>query len=132
MTVEERAENAAQLKLSGACNCCQAVTRAFADTVGVDEETLMKMSAGFAVGMGCMEATCGSLIGAGMIAGLRTDGKGTPRYTREILAKFKEMCGAVACKDLKGITTGKVLCECHDCVKNAVLATEQVFSASNN
>ncbi len=128
MTVEERAENAAQLKLSGKCNCCQAVTKAFADTVDVDEETLMKMSAGFAVGMGCMEATCGSLVGAGMIAGLRTEGNGTVRYTREILAKFKEMSGAVACKDLKGVSSGKVLCECHDCVKNAVLVTEQVLS----
>jgi C_GCAxxG_C_C family probable redox protein len=120
MTIEERAENAAQLKLSGQCNCCQAVTKVFADSVNVSEEELMKVSAGFAAGMGCMEATCGALIGANMILGLRTEGKGTVKQSRELLAKFLQKCGAVTCKDLKGAGTGKVLCECDDCVRNAV------------
>ena len=120
MTIEERAENAAQLKLSGQCNCCQAVTKVFADSVNVSKEELMKVSAGFAAGMGCMEATCGALIGANMILGLRTEGKGTVKQSRELLAKFRQKCGAVTCKDLKGAGTGKVLCECDDCVRNAV------------
>jgi len=29
-------------------------------------------------------------------------------------------CGASICKDLKGRDTGVVLCECDDCVRNAV------------
>jgi C_GCAxxG_C_C family probable redox protein len=120
MTIEERAEAAAQLKLTGQCNCCQAVAKAFSDTVDVREEDLLKMAAGFAGGMGCMEATCGALIGANMILGLRTEGMGTVRQSRELLAKFREKSGAVACKDLKGVGTGKVLCECDDCVRNAV------------
>ena len=60
MTIQERAEKAADFKSSGACNCCQAVARVFADTVDVSEEDLLKLSAGFAAGMGCMEATCGA------------------------------------------------------------------------
>ena len=75
MTINERAEKAADFKTSGACNCCQAVTKVFADTVNVDEATLQKMSAGFAAGMGCMEATCGALVGANMILGLRTNAR---------------------------------------------------------
>ena len=127
MTISERAEKAAELKLTGACNCCQAVTKVFADTVNVDEATLQKMSAGFAAGMGCMEATCGALVGANMILGLRTNGEGTVRQSRELLANFREKCGAVTCKDLKGVGTGKVLCECDNCVRNAVKALGEIL-----
>ena len=127
MTIKERADIAANLKATGQCNCCQAVTKVFADTVNVDEATLQKISAGFAAGMGCMEATCGALIGANMILGLRTNGEGTVRQSRELLSKFKEKCGAVVCKDLKGVETGKVLCECADCVRNAVLALGEIL-----
>lgn len=122
MTIQERADSAANLKASGQCNCCQAVTKTFVDIVGVSEQDLFKMSAGFAAGMGCMEATCGALVGANMILGLLTNGEGTVRKSRELLSKFREKCGAVTCKDLKGIGTGKVLCECNDCVRNAVLS----------
>ena len=93
----------------------------------MDKELLQQISAGFAVGMGCMEATCGALIGASIIAGLRTKGKGTVKLTKQILTKFKEKSGATICSDLKGIKTGIVLCECNDCVRNAVLAAEEVF-----
>ena len=127
MTINERAEKAADFKTSGACNCCQAVTKVFADTVNVDEATLQKMSAGFAAGMGCMEATCGALVGANMILGLRTNGEGTVRQSRELLAKFREKCGAVTCKDLKGVGTGKVLCECDNCVRNAVKVLGEIL-----
>ena len=122
MTIQERADAAANLKATGQCNCCQAVTKVLADLTDTDEETLQKMSAGFAAGMGCMEATCGALIGANMILSLRTKGQGTVRLGRELLAKFRQKCGAVTCKDLKGAESGKVLCECPDCVRNAVLA----------
>ena len=128
MTIQERAEVAAQCKLSGQCNCCQAVAKAFADTVKVSDEDMQKIAAGFAAGMGCMEATCGALVGANKILGLRTDGMGTVKQSRELLAKFKEKCGAVTCKDLKGVGTGKVLCECDDCCRNAVLALGEVLN----
>jgi len=127
MTIKERADIAANLKATGQCNCCQAVTKVFVDTVNVDEATLQKISAGFAAGMGCMEATCGALIGANMILGLRTNGEGTVRQSRGLLSKFKEKCGAVTCKDLKGAETGKVLCECADCVRNAVKVLGEIL-----
>jgi hypothetical protein len=38
------------------------------------------------------------------------------------------LSGAVICKELKGIETGKVLCACEDCVKNAVHAYETVMA----
>ena len=122
MTIEERAAKAAEMKAAGACNCSQAVVKVFEDKLPLDDETLMKLTAGYAAGMGCLEATCGALVGAVMTAGILTDGTGTPRYSKEILAKFQEKCGATICKDLKGVETGKVLCPCTECVRNAVLA----------
>ena len=103
MTIEERANQAAQWKATGIYNCAQAVTQAFADQIPVEAETLKKLGAGYAAGMGCMEATCGALIGAVMAAGILTDGKGTPAVSRQLVAGFQEKCGATICKDLKGI-----------------------------
>ena len=61
MTIEERAAKAADLKTAGACNCSQAVVKVFEDKLSLDGETLMKLTAGYAAGMGCLEATCGAL-----------------------------------------------------------------------
>lgn len=53
MTTHERQEYAARLKRE--MNCCQAVVRAFADTLDMPVDKLMQLSAGFASGMGTME-----------------------------------------------------------------------------
>ena len=126
MTTEERMERASILKRG--MNCCQAVVRAFADTLSLDEATLMSLGSGFGSGMGTMEGTCGALVGAIMVAGLRTNGAGTAALSRKIMPRFKELCGATICKDLKGIETGKVLCSCDDCVRNAVRAAAESFA----
>ena len=122
MNVEERAAVAAELKATGTCNCTPSVVKVFEDKLPIDDETLMKLTAGYAAGMGCMESTCGALIGAVMVAGILTDGKGTPRICKELVQNFERKCGATICKDLKGIETGKVLCPCPECVRNAVLS----------
>ena len=83
------------------------------DRLSLDDETLMKLTAGYAAGMGCLEATCGALIGAVMTAGVLTDGAGTPRYSKEILAKFQQKCGATICRELKGVGTGKAVSYTH-------------------
>lgn len=128
MTIEERAEKASELKAAGQCNCTQSVLKVFEDILPVDDETLMKMSAGFAAGMGCMESTCGALIGAVIVAGILSDGQATAGISRNMLKDFQGNCGATICKDLKGLSTGKVLCECPDCVRNAVLAVGRAFN----
>lgn len=126
MTITERADKAVQLKKTGGYNCSQAVTAVLADQTDLTEEQLKHVAAGFCVGMGNMEATCGALIGAGMIAGLKTEGNGTLKLTRQILETFKEKCGAVRCKDLKAVTDGKPLCPCEECVRNAVMIYGEV------
>ena len=126
MTIQERQDHAADLKRE--MNCCQAVVRAFADTLALDEATLMSIGSGFGSGMGTMEGTCGALVGAIMVVGLRTNGSGTISLSRKMLPRFKELCGATICRDLKGIETGKVLCTCDNCVRHAVLAADEALA----
>ena len=90
MTIEERAELAVETFAAGKGNCTQSVLCAWEDKIPVDHDTLMKLGAGYGAGMGCMQATCGALIGAVMAAGSVTDGKGTPRTARSILTSFQE------------------------------------------
>ena len=130
MNIEERAAAAAELKATGKCNCTQSVVKVFEDKLPISVETLMKLTAGYAVGMGCMESTCGALIGAVMVFDVPqvlTDGKGTPRISKELVQSFENRCGATICKDLKGIGTGKALCPCPECVRNAVLSLGEVL-----
>ena len=127
MTINERAEKAVELKASGRYNCSQAVTAALADETGLSEEQLWAVSAGFCAGMGNLEATCGALIGAGMVAGLKTEGNGTLGITRQIQEEFGKRCGALKCKDLKTVTDGKPLCPCEECVRNAVMIYGEIM-----
>ena len=61
-------EKAIELHDKG-CNCAQAVACAFAEEIGVPEETLFAAAEGFGLGMGGMAATCGAVSGAVMLAG---------------------------------------------------------------
>ncbi len=116
----DKKEYAVELKHNGH-NCAQAVLCAFADEIDMTAEELKKIGASFGVGMGCMEATCGALIAAGVLLGLKKyDGKPVLHDAAAINRRFNELCGATICKDLKGRDTGVVLCECDDCVRNAV------------
>ena len=113
-------EKAVELKHNN-YNCCQAVACAFADEIGVSEPELKKLCAGFGSGMGTTGATCGALCGAIMVLGMRKyNNKPIHKESAEFFNKFNEKCGATICGDLKGVRTGKILCSCDDCVRNAV------------
>ncbi len=127
MTIVNRAERAVELRKNGGYNCAQAVAAAYANRLSLSESQLKQVAAGFAGGMGNMEATCGALIGAGIVAGLKTEGMGTVKLTRQIQETFKERCGAITCKDLKRVTDGKPLCPCEECVRQAALICGEVL-----
>ena len=116
----DRKEYAVELK-HGNYNCAQAVLCAFADVVKRDTEELKKLGAAFGGGMGCMEATCGALCGAQMLLGMmKYAGRPLRQDAAAVLQSFRDKCGATLCKDLKGRDTGRALCSCDDCVRNAV------------
>ena len=121
MNIFERADKAAELKKRGVYNCAQAVAFVLADQTDLSEAELLKINSGFAVGMGNLEATCGALVGAVIMAGLSQEGRGTVRTAKQMSVQFVKKTGASLCKDLKGRDTKVVLCPCEDCVRNAVL-----------
>lgn len=117
-------------------NCAQAVACTYCDLVGVDEETMFKMTEALGLGMGGMEGTCGAVSGACVLAGMKNSSgnleapnskAASYKLSREIVRRFAEQNGATACKDLKGIETGTVLRPCADCIKDAAAIAEQVL-----
>ena len=117
-------------------NCAQAVACTYADLVGLDEETLFKLTEALGAGMGGMEGTCGAVSGACVLAGLvnstgnletpNSKGK-TYKLSREIVNEFLDKNSSVVCKELKCVTTGKVLRPCADCIKDAAKIAEEVL-----
>lgn len=114
-------EKAMELRKAG-YNCCQAVVGAL-----TEDPLMITAASGFGGGMGNTQGPCGALVGAVMAAGIKTGGTGTSRCSRRIYDIFRERSGAVICRDLKGLDTGKVLCPCDECVRNGVKAFLDVF-----
>ena len=129
--MSEKQERAVELKSRKGdehYNCCQAVACVFSNETGVDEETLRKLGAGFGLGMGCTEATCGALCCAQMVLGLmKYKGKPIRQNAAELYKEFVSKCGASICKVIKGANESKkILCSCDDCVRNAVEILENL------
>lgn len=104
----KRSENALQYYSNG-FNCAQSVIATFADVLGVNEETAVRMSAGFGGGMGRMQETCGAATGAFMVIGfLRGKYKEgddesndrTNKLIQEFSKRFTQEHGSVNCKAL--------------------------------
>lgn len=117
-------------------NCAQAVACTYCDLVGVDEETMFKMTEALGLGMGGMNGTCGALTGACVLAGMKrsTGNLEKPnskaesyKLSREMVGQFKEQNQAVICRELKGVDTGKVLRSCQDCIMDAAAIAERVL-----
>lgn len=121
-------------------NCAQAVACTYCDLVGVDEETMFRMTEALGLGMGGMQGTCGAVSGACVLAGMKrsTGNLDAPnskaesyKLSREITQKFLEKNGSLTCKDLKGVETGKVLRSCPDCIRDAAAIAEQILFAES-
>lgn len=110
-----RADKAEELFKSG-YNCSQSVIGAFAEDLGLDFNTAMKISEGFGGGMGRMRLTCGAVAGMVMAIGMiMSDGEAGDLKTREAIygtvqktaREFEEMNGSIVCGDLLGINRPK-------------------------
>ncbi len=90
-------------------NCAQSTFAAFAEDVGMDTETALKVSTCFGGGMRCGEV-CGAVTGALMAIGMRfgsskeNDYDKTLAYEKELefIRQFKERNGYLRCMDLFG------------------------------
>lgn len=132
--MSDRVEKALELHKKG-YNCAQAVACAYCDLFDMDEQTAFKAAEGYGAGMGGMQATCGAVSGAVMLAGLKNSSgdvsnrtKGlTYKISRKIVADFEQKNGSTLCKELKGIETKKVLRSCDGCIEDASRLVEQIL-----
>lgn len=92
-------------------SCSQAVFSTYAEAMGMDRETALKVSAGFGGGMGRMAETCGAVTGAMMAIGLKhgtadaTDSEArekTYELVRRFAEEFRAKHGSLDCRDLLG------------------------------
>jgi len=96
----------AVVRFEEGCSCAQAVFSAYAEGLGMDRPTAMKVSAGFGGGMSRLAETCGAVTGAFMALGLKHGGEeGESRekasqLVREFAARFKQRHGSLVCKGL--------------------------------
>ena len=132
--MESRVNKAAENHQKG-YNCAQAVACAYCDLAGIDEITLFKVTEAMGLGMGGMNGTCGAVTGACALAGMINScgdldapvSKGaTYKVSKEITDRFLAETGALTCREIKGIDTGKILKRCPDCVKDAARILEEV------
>ncbi len=93
------------------CNCSQAILSAYGEPLGVSGEAALKLAAGFGGGMGRMGGTCGAVIGAVMVLGLKygptaaEDDEAkekTYELVRQFAARFQARHGSLLCRDLLG------------------------------
>lgn len=93
-------------------NCTQAVVAAFADELGVDKDTLIKIASSFGGGFGRLREVCGAVSAMGIIVGLvegcdfskaGQDAKSAQYATVQRLAgEFKDINGSIICRELLG------------------------------
>ena len=110
-------------------NCAQIVLCSYAEELGIDEETLFRISEGFGAGMGGMMQTCGAVTAMFMALGLANSSGDlqacdtkpqTMKKVRELAAEFEKKNGSIVCRELKGIVTGKVLRSCDGCIEDGI------------
>lgn len=127
--MESRIQQAFEKKTSGKYNCAQAVACTYCDIVGMDEETMRDVTNAFGVGMGNMEGTCGALVGAGIILGMKTHDRAKAMAAMKgVMTKFKQRNQSTICNELKGIKTRCPLRQCNDCVADAAEFLENAIS----
>lgn len=108
-TYEDRAE---ELFRQG-YNCSQAVIGAFAETLGMDFDTAVKMATPFGGGLARLRHVCGGVSGMAMVCGM-VHGNTEPRNAvakkqnyelmREMVAVFEEENGTIICREALGLT----------------------------
>lgn len=107
----EKGNKARELFLEG-YNCAQAVAGAFAEEMGMDFDTAVKMVSSFGGGMGRLREVCGTVSGMFFVAGA-VFGYSDPKdyeakkehYARiQLLAeRFRKETGSIVCRELLGI-----------------------------
>ncbi len=145
--MSSKADSAVQC-FSRGFNCAQAVFSAFAADIGFREEDALRVTTSLGAGMGRLQEVCGAVTGAIMVIGSRhgmvhPDQKAEKEtaysLTKEFAARFRQIHGAITCRDLLGcdLTTEEGKKEfrekklsdqiCRECVRDAARLTGEIL-----
>ncbi len=93
-------------------NCTQSIAVAFAEELGLDEQTAARLSCGFGGGMGRMREVCGTFSGIVMVLS-QLYGYSDPKdiatkkelyeKIRMLAERFKQDNGSIICRELLGL-----------------------------
>ena len=85
--------------------CSQAVVLAFADVMGIDEESVCKLMLPFGGGLGRLRLTCGAVSGMAAVIGMTcAKAENTPENKKQTYAIVQELCGKFQAE------TGSLIC----------------------
>ncbi len=107
----ERGERAEALFRAG-YNCSQSVVCAYADILGMPEETAARIVSCFGGGMGRMREVCGCVSGMLFVAGALRGYNGPAENARkkdvyamvqELASRFRAQNGSIICRELLGL-----------------------------
>ncbi len=97
-------------------NCAQAVFLTFAEDLGMEKETALRLSSSFGGGMGGLREVCGAVSGMLMVIGLAKGytGKNVPQEKKEHYQRIQRMAetfrkenGSIICRELLGLKEGE-------------------------
>lgn len=113
------------------CNCAQAVTCAFYEEMGIDENVAMQISKKYGGGA---YKICGAVMGMYIISNFRNGEKDfenpavwkAPDSERLLALEkaFYDKNGSVNCAELRGLGGNRVLRSCRGCVEDAAEIVE--------
>ena len=116
-------------------NCAQAVAMPFCDEMRLDPTLVKRATEGFGAGMGGRTQTCGALSGAVFVAGMLLADPDNPgskmdtyKVCGEMSQRFVTHCGSGVCQVIKGMTGGKMLCSCNECIACGVQLVEKILN----
>lgn len=113
--MDEKKAEIAREYFSRGYNCAQSVAAAWKEEMGLEEETVLKISCGFGGGMGRMREVCGACTGAFMVLGTLygtvngEDAEGK-KHMYEIIQRFagrfkeENKFDSIICRDMLGLS----------------------------
>ena len=132
--MSEKVEKAVENYSNKKYNCAQSVLCAYADIMGISEETAFRMAEAFGGGMGGMGSTCGAVNAMfTVLSYCNSDGlleKGATKATtyrkiREASAAFEEEYGSIVCREILKGDSPKAK-QCAEKVRDAALIIEKM------
>ncbi len=119
--LEARIQQAVENFMAG-YGCCQSVVAAFADLYGMNQDTALRIGAGFGAGVGRLRMMCGAVSGIVTLVGLQcgsvdgSDNKAKAHcyeVVRQLLAKFEERNTSLICAEILANSKCKPVTDSH-------------------